>query len=77
MRPRLPVIIALAAEAGSSSTAAAAAAATSNSITTTIAGLLAAPNLGLLACFDTQRSPDAHLLFVLLFFLPWYQWYLL
>ena len=35
-----------------------------------IAGFVAAPNLGLLACFDTQRSPDLHLLFVLLFFLP-------
>lgn len=33
-------------------------------------GLIAAPNLGLLACYDTQRSPDLHLVFVLLFFLP-------
>lgn len=35
-----------------------------------VSGLVAAPNLGLLGCFDTQRSPDAHLLFVLLFFIP-------
>jgi len=35
-------------------------------------GLVAAPNLGLLACYDTARSPDLHLLFVLLFFLPWW-----
>eukprot|EP00291_Cryptomonas_curvata_P012502 CAMPEP_0172181468 /NCGR_PEP_ID=MMETSP1050-20130122/17833_1 /TAXON_ID=233186 /ORGANISM="Cryptomonas curvata, Strain CCAP979/52" /LENGTH=235 /DNA_ID=CAMNT_0012854751 /DNA_START=257 /DNA_END=964 /DNA_ORIENTATION=- len=33
-------------------------------------GLMAAPNLGLLASFDTRRSPDLHLLFVILFFLP-------
>lgn len=32
------------------------------------AGLVAAPNLGLLATFDTARSPQLHLLFVLLFF---------
>mmetsp|Transcript_14324 Transcript_14324/g.48971 ORF Transcript_14324/g.48971 Transcript_14324/m.48971 type:complete len:278 (-) Transcript_14324:230-1063(-) len=35
-----------------------------------IAGLISAPNLGLLACFDTERSPELHLSFVLLFFLP-------
>eukprot|EP01059_Diplonema_ambulator_P024396 TRINITY_DN4034_c0_g1_i1.p1 TRINITY_DN4034_c0_g1~~TRINITY_DN4034_c0_g1_i1.p1 ORF type:complete len:280 (+),score=47.95 TRINITY_DN4034_c0_g1_i1:45-842(+) len=33
-------------------------------------GCLAAPNLGLLACYDTSRSPELHLLFVMLFFVP-------
>eukprot|EP01062_Namystynia_karyoxenos_P073227 TRINITY_DN70058_c0_g1_i1.p1 TRINITY_DN70058_c0_g1~~TRINITY_DN70058_c0_g1_i1.p1 ORF type:complete len:293 (+),score=110.62 TRINITY_DN70058_c0_g1_i1:70-879(+) len=34
------------------------------------AGCFAAPNLGLLACYDTKRAPELHLLFVLLFFVP-------
>eukprot|EP01064_Diplonema_japonicum_P012866 TRINITY_DN20215_c0_g1_i1.p1 TRINITY_DN20215_c0_g1~~TRINITY_DN20215_c0_g1_i1.p1 ORF type:complete len:281 (+),score=27.66 TRINITY_DN20215_c0_g1_i1:52-843(+) len=33
-------------------------------------GCFAAPNLGLLACFDTSRSPGLHMLFVVLFFIP-------
>lgn len=32
------------------------------------AGLVAAPNLGLLATFDTARAPELHLVFVLAFF---------
>mmetsp|Transcript_33881 Transcript_33881/g.68636 ORF Transcript_33881/g.68636 Transcript_33881/m.68636 type:complete len:287 (+) Transcript_33881:116-976(+) len=35
-----------------------------------IVGLISAPNLGLLACYDTKRTPGLHLLFVILFFLP-------
>jgi len=35
-----------------------------------VAGLISAPNLGLLACFDTRRTPGLHLLFVVLFFIP-------
>jgi hypothetical protein len=33
-----------------------------------VCGLLACPNLGLLACFDTKRTPGLHLAFVLGFF---------
>jgi hypothetical protein len=33
-----------------------------------VTGLIAAPNLGLLATFDTARAPGLHLLFVLIFF---------
>eukprot|EP01065_Artemidia_motanka_P028446 TRINITY_DN33807_c0_g1_i1.p1 TRINITY_DN33807_c0_g1~~TRINITY_DN33807_c0_g1_i1.p1 ORF type:complete len:270 (+),score=40.24 TRINITY_DN33807_c0_g1_i1:73-882(+) len=34
------------------------------------AGCFAAPNLGLLSCYDAKRSPELHLLFVILFFVP-------
>jgi hypothetical protein len=36
--------------------------------TALVFGLLASPFLGLLACFDTARSPELHLIFVLGFF---------
>ena len=34
------------------------------------AGCIAAPGLGLLACYDTARAPALHLVFVLAFFAP-------
>ena len=33
-----------------------------------VCGLLSCPSLGLLACFDTKRTPELHLYFVLAFF---------